>query len=183
MRTARSKAAILAQLNDERERLEQTIASLNPGAMLEPGVVHEWSAKDVLAHLADWEEHMPVWLEAARRGEATPGPEPDLTWHQLGEFNRRVFETHRARRLESVLDYFRTAHGRFMEMVVAMPEEEMLAPARYPLTGKQALYDWLVQYAQHDAWGTRRILEWLEKRASVPASEAASATRGHGDTA
>ena len=51
-----------------------------------------------------------------------------------------------------------------MDMVSAMPEPEMLQRGLYPLTERQALYDWLVQYAKHDAWGTRRIGEWLARR-------------------
>ncbi len=165
----RSKAAIVARLHEERERLEETVASISPDVLREPGVVGEWSVKDVLAHLADWEEHMPAWLQAARRGDPVPGPEPDLTWRQLKEFNRRIFEAHRAQRLDEVNEYFQVAHVRFMEMVAALPEDEMLSRARYQLTAPKALYDWLVQYADHDAWGARRIREWLEKRASVPA--------------
>ncbi len=169
MGSSRTKRAILARLGEERERLEEIVASINPPALLEPGVVGEWSIKDVLAHLADWEEHMLAWLEAARAGQDIPGPEPDLTWRQIKEFNRRIFEAHRHERPDVVLDYFQTAHARFLEMVAAMPEDEMLARARYALTGKQALFDWLVQYAEHDAWGTRRIEQWLEKQTTVPA--------------
>ena len=170
MPDSRSKRGVVARLEQERQLLEETIGSIGPGAMLESGVVGQWSVKDVLAHLADWEEHMPAWLDAARRGEPVRGPEPDLSWRGIKEFNRRIHDAHRHQRLDEILDYFETAHARFMEMVAAMPEEEMLARARYPLTGRQALYDWLVQYAEHDAWGTRRIQEWLEKKAAVPAS-------------
>ncbi len=170
MPTQRTKSHALAQLESERERLEEAIAALEPGRMLEGGVVGEWSVKDVLAHLADWEEHMLEWVDAARRGERVRGPEPGLNWRQLKQFNARVYERHRGERLDEMVEYFRTAHARFMEMVAAMPEEEMLAPGRYPFTGKQAIFDWLLQYAAHDAWGTRRIGEWQERRGTVAAS-------------
>jgi hypothetical protein len=163
MARSRSKAQALARLEEERALLEERVASLDPGSMLRPGVVGEWSVKDVLAHLADWEEHMLDWVASSRRGERVPGPEPGLSWNRLKDFNRRVFERHRDERLDQVVEYFRGAHGRFMELVAAMPEEEMLKRGRYPLTGKQAIYDWLLQYAAHDAWARRRIGEWLER--------------------
>lgn len=167
MPNSRSKAAIVARLQEERARLEETVGSINPVALAEPGVVGEWSVKDVLAHLADWEEHMPIWLDAARRGEPVDGPEPGLTWNQLDEFNRRIFASHRHERLDVVLDYLATAHGRFMEMVAVMAQEELLVPARYAFTGQEAVYDWLVQYAEHDNWATRRIHEWAERVSEV----------------
>ncbi len=167
MARARSKAAITARLIEERHRLEQLVAALPVAGLRERGVVGEWSVKDVLAHLADWEAHMLVWLEAARAGEAVTGPEPGLSWRQLAAFNQRVYEAHRDEPLEAVLASFRDAHERFMALVAAMPEEEMLARARYPLTASKALYDWLVQYAEHDAWGTKRIGDWARARAAA----------------
>ena len=170
MAEARSKARIVGRLETERERLERTVAQLRSAEMFERGVVGEWSVKDVLAHLADWEAHMLVWLEVARRGDAVEGPDPGLSWRQIKRFNKRVYEAHRDEPLDEVLAEFHAAHGRFMEMVAAMPEEEMLARGRYALTAPDALYEWLVAYAEHDAWGTKRIGEWAQSRPAVPAS-------------
>ncbi len=170
MAQTRRKAAIVERLEQERTTLERLLATLSPAELLERGVVGEWSAKDVLAHLADWEAHMLVWLAAARRGEAVPGPEPGLSWRQLKEFNRRIYEAHRDEPLAAVLATFREAHLRFLAMVAAMPEEEMLARGRYALTAGDALYDWLVQYAQHDAWGTKRIGDWARAREQAAAA-------------
>ncbi len=167
----RSKAQAVERLERERARLEDLVATLDPEAMLEPGVVGEWSVKDVLAHLADWESHMLAWVAAARRGEHVSGPESGLTWHQLKEFNQGVFERHRHEPLARVLADFRAAHVRFMTLVTAMPEAEMLERGRYSFTGKQAIFDWLGQYAAHDAWGARRIGEWLERAPAVASRE------------
>jgi hypothetical protein len=158
----KSKAQILKRLQTERRRLEQNLAGLSPDAMLQPGVVGEWSVKDVLAHLADWEARMPVWIEAARRGGPVETPEPGLTWKQLAIVNRRIYEAHRDQPLEEVLDYFRSTHRRFMDMVEAMPEDEMLAPGRYAFTGKAAVYSWLSGFAAHDLWGKTKILKWMK---------------------
>ena len=65
----KTKANILKLLQVERSRLEQNLSRLSRDDMLQPGVVGEWSVKDVLTHLADWEAHMLIWVETARRGE------------------------------------------------------------------------------------------------------------------
>jgi hypothetical protein len=158
----KSKAQILKRLETERRRLEKNLAGLSPDAMLQLGVVGEWSVKDVLAHLADWEARMPVWIEAARRGGPVETPEPGLTWKQLDIVNRRIYEAHRDQPLEEVLDYFRSTHRRFMDMVEAMPEDEMLAPGRYAFTGKGTVYGWLSGFAAHDLWGKTKILKWMK---------------------
>ncbi len=161
---ANSKARILKRLQTEREKLEQTLSSLSPADMLQTGVVGEWTVKDVLAHLADWEAHMLVWIAAGRRGDSVEHPDPGLTWQELDLFNQRVYEAHRDQSLEQVLEYFRTSHNQLMKMVEAMPDEEMLTAGRYPFLGKDMVSDWLTQYADHDAWGKNKIRRWKGNR-------------------
>ncbi len=169
----KTKANMLKKLNTERRRLEQNLAELTAQEMLIPGVVGVWSVKDVLAHLADWEEHMLTWMAAARRGEAVETPEPGLTWKQLDIFNERVYQAHRNQPLEEVLAYFHDIHRQFMHLVDEMPEDEMLTPSRHAFTGKGAVYGWLAAYANHDLWAKTKIREWLKSR---PVSAAGSAT-------
>ena len=160
----RTKANIIARLETERRRLLKNMADLTSTDLCTPGVVNEWSMKDVLAHLADWESRMPVWMETARRGKEVVTPEPDLTWKQLDEFNRRVYERHRERSLEDVLAFFHRSHEEFMAMVEAMPEEEMLTPGYHAFTGKGAVYDWLNAYAAHDMWGKKKVVDWKKNK-------------------
>ena len=158
----RSKAQIIKRLQIERQRLEQNLSSLSRDDMLQPGVVGESSVKDVLAHLADWEARMPVWIEAARSGHPVETPEPGLTWKQLDIVNRRIYEAHCDQSLEEVLEYFRATHKRFMDMVEAMPEDEILTCGRYAFIGGGAVYDWLKGFANHDLWGKTKIRKWMK---------------------
>jgi hypothetical protein len=159
-----SKSRIIKRLGIERKRLEQFLSTLSRVDMLAPGVVGEWSVKDVLAHLADWEAHMSIWMNAARGGDPVEQPDPGLTWRQLDLFNDRVYEAHRDQPLDEVLAYFHEAHRQFMELVDAMPEAEMLTLGAYPFLGKDTIYKWLVAYADHDAWGKKEISKWFEAR-------------------
>jgi hypothetical protein len=157
-----TKAHIVKRLQVERRRLEKNLSLLSRRDMLRRGVVGESSVKDVLAHLADWEARMPVWIGAARRGDPVESPEPGLTWKQLDILNEHIYQAHRNESLDEVLEYFRSTHVRFMEMVKAMPEEEMLARGRYAFIGKGAVYDWLKGYANHDLWGKTKIRNWAQ---------------------
>jgi len=163
MEQPKSKPVMIKRLQTERHRLQQNMEGLRREEMAQPGVVEEWSIKDVLAHLADWEAHMPVWMEAARRGEPVVEIELGLNWKQFDEFNQRIYARHRDQSLEEVLDYFHTIHEKFMAMVEAMPEDEMLARGRYRFIGKGAVYNWLGSYANHDRWAKTKIRAWRKK--------------------
>jgi hypothetical protein len=160
----KSKATILKRLQAERRRLERNLSALSREEMLEPGAVGAWSVKDVLAHLADWEARMPVWVAAARRGEHFQTPDPDLDWKHVDLVNQRIYEKHRDQPLDAVLAEFRAGHEQFMAMVEAMPEEEILERGRYEFTGGAAVYDWLQAYAAHDLWGKTKIRAWVKAR-------------------
>jgi hypothetical protein len=160
----KTKQRIIQILNTERNRLEKNLVHLQPGEMINPNVIGIWSVKDVLAHLADWEAHMPTWIEAARSGDPVLEIEEGLNWKQFPEFNQRIYERHCNRSLNDVLEYFRNTHRAFMTMVTTMPEEEMLEPGRYRFIGKGAVYDWLNAYAGHDRWAKTHIRKWISQR-------------------
>ena len=61
-----SKALALEKLQTERRRLEQNLAQLSENDMLQPGVVGEWSVKDIVAHLTDWEQRFLDWYTARK---------------------------------------------------------------------------------------------------------------------
>jgi hypothetical protein len=161
---ANDKAEILARLESERQQLEQTLSQMSDSELLSPRVMDEWTIKDILAHLADWEAHMLVWIAAGRQGDPVKSPGFGLTWEQIDLFNQRVYEAHRDQSLGEVFAYFRTVHSQLMEMVAEMPEEEMLTPGRYAFLGKDTVHGWLVQYADHDKWAVDHIQEWLRTR-------------------
>jgi hypothetical protein len=163
----KTKALMIASLQTERKRLEQNLARLNREQMLLPGVVGDWSVKDVLAHLADWEAHMPAWMAAARSGDPVAEIETGLNWKQFDAFNQRIFERHRDQGLDEVLAYFHETHHQLMEMVQAMPEDEMLARGRYAFIGKGAVYDWLSAYTGHDRWAKTKIRNWMKNSGST----------------
>ena len=160
----KDKSHILQRLNAERRRLEQNLSQLSPEDMLQPGVVEDWSVKDVLAHLYDWEARLSVWLEAARKGQQSGCPDPDFTWRQIDQLNERIYLAHRDQPLDSVLKAFHETHQQFMQLVEAMPEDEMLTPSYYAFTEKNSIFDWLHGFAAHDMWGKKKIRQWLKSQ-------------------
>ncbi len=163
------KAQAIEKLETERRRLEQNLAPLSEKDMLRPGVVGEWSVKDVLAHLASWERFFLDWYAADQRGETPHPPAPGLTWKpkDLDILNRRIFVKHRDRPLSKVLADFRNTHKRFMATVQAIPEKDIITKERFAWI-KPGLYSWLTAYASHDRWAKEKVRErWKSGRVST----------------
>ena len=53
-----TKDEILDALEDGRERFLDDIAGLSENTLIEPGVIGDWSVKDILAHISAWEAEL-----------------------------------------------------------------------------------------------------------------------------
>lgn len=135
-----SKAALLEQIERERQIWEQLLASVGEARMEQPGASGEWSFKDVVAHLNGWRVRTLARLDAARAGvEAPPPPWPagldEDTEEGLTQINAWLEQTGRQRSLQEVLDESRRSFDRMREAVLALSEDELSDPQRYPWMG------------------------------------------------
>ncbi len=83
-----SKRDLMVAIDQERGKLEAILVTLKPEQMVEPGVVGEWSVKDVLAHLVEWEQMALGWYRAGLRGETPDLPAPGYKWNQTPQLNQ-----------------------------------------------------------------------------------------------
>ncbi len=67
------RQALLAVVEDSWRQLDAAIADLDQAMMVEPGVVETWSIKDLLGHVAAWEQMALRHVDHYRRGEALGG--------------------------------------------------------------------------------------------------------------
>ena len=59
-----NKAALLEEMEKEHQLLVQSIAKLSVDDLLAAATRGEWSIKDVMAHITDWEQHVLSWYRA-----------------------------------------------------------------------------------------------------------------------
>lgn len=160
MDTLREKA--LARVRTERRRLEKNFAWLPADAMQEQGVVNDWSVKDVLAHLAEWEVLCMGWITASRGGETPACPAPGYTWGTIDALNAQIYARFRACSLDEVLAMFRDVHQQFEALIGTLNEEELGVPGYFPWTGSKTLFDWINFYGAHDAWAKKKIRRYIQ---------------------
>jgi hypothetical protein len=162
MNTFSDKADLLDAIASARAALESALARLDDQTLTATVIAGEWTGKDIMTHVADWERRFLRWVEIGRRGEIPQRPEPGISWAEEDRLNQSVVERGRARSLDEVRAEFAAAHRAIWQALVAMSEDELLAPGYYPWTGDEPLAQiaWGVT-GDHYAGHTADIRAWL----------------------
>ena len=153
-----TKAQLQAEIELERQALEELLAALSPEQMNQPAVVGEWSVKDVLAHLSEWETMWLRWFAAGLSGKAPDRPAEGYTWRQLPQLNQKIYETYRERELGDILKQFRASHRKVDKTIEELSEQDLFTPGRYAWTGKHTLASTIVpNTSNHYRWARQEI--------------------------
>ncbi len=158
------KEKLLALIETEKAFLDRTIALVDPEQMLETVVgKHRRSVKDILAHLAAWQNRLLGWIEASESGGAPLIPEGRHTWDELDELNDERFDHDANLPLDEVTADFAESYDKLLELVRATSEEDLLRPDLYKWTSELAVladfvsHNTYLHYAGHVA----PLREWL----------------------
>ncbi len=132
-----TKMELLEKLRSGRERLEATIAGLDEADMARPGVVGDWSVKDVLAHIAAWEAELvtALWY-------ITLGRRPRLAdIRNVDSWNARRYQENKDRPLDRVLADYHGIYTQLLQRVDKLSDDELNDPGRYDWTQGRPLAD------------------------------------------
>jgi len=115
-----TKADLLSIVEASQRRFDEAIAGLDDAAIIEPGVVEQWSIKDLVSHVAAWEQLVVQYLERWRRGE--PALEP--TWSSADEYNAGESAKRHTWTLTQVRDDAAEMRRRLQALLAGMTDEE-----------------------------------------------------------
>ena len=164
-RRAKTKTELLDSIRTSREQLNQKFSSLTPNQMTWPGSMGDWSVKDILAHLVDWEQRFIKWYQVGLLGEEPVTPEPGITWRQLPKLNQIGYQRHRNDSLADVLSNYENSYREILELIEGMSEEEIFTELTYSWTGSQSLLSWIAaNTSSHYNWARRNIHSTIIKR-------------------
>ena len=127
------KTTLMNTIQSEYAKLETLIAPLSEAQLSNEPADGEWSIKDIMAHVAAWEQICARWLEEFQRG-ITPRPTERV---EIGS-NERIYREYHDLSLAQVREFFQEAHQQFLQQVnqltQAMSEEDLNASGRYAWT-------------------------------------------------
>lgn len=166
---------LLQEIRLERSALDGTLSLLTRRQMTRAGVTRGgWSVKDILAHLAEWQQMNLDWYEAGLRGEKPAIPAPGITMRELPRLNAMIYRKHRRRSLQDVLLDYESNHQRVSSLIESLPDEDLVTLGRYSWTGPSwTLSDYLrASTAAHYLWARTRIRRWWRAQAASQKSDA-----------
>ena len=138
-----SKAEIIGRVDEEWQRLVGIAEGFSDEEQLLPYAVGHWSVKDLLGHIATWDDELVRAVERFQHeGEKTSyGDEA-----AIDRFNEAEAEKRRGLSLGQVWDEMRRSHRRLLQFLQGLPEEAY-APGTY--TGDCIATDSLGHYREH----------------------------------
>jgi uncharacterized protein (TIGR03083 family) len=120
-----TKAEFLDRLRSGRAEWDTLIGQIDEAQMTEPGVVGDWSVKDIIAHVT-WSEREMVGMLRAR---ALVGS--DLWTRPQDDRNAAVFEQNRDRPLPDVLAEARAVGQQLIELAEGLSDDELNDASRF----------------------------------------------------
>ena len=159
-----TKSRLLEEIQIEHQRLEKTLAMVDKGQMLIPGVIDEWTVKDILAHITVWEQRMVRWLGEAMSGEVAHMLPDGMTWDDLDEWNEQTYQEHRHRPLKEVLADYELSYPQALKAAQEVSEQDLIDPDRFDWRDGDPLWVMVAantfwHYTEHE----ESIRAWLEQ--------------------
>jgi uncharacterized protein (TIGR03083 family) len=155
----------LTAIEKERGALETLLEALTDEQVTDPGVVGDWSVKDVLAHLIEWEQMCLGWHEAGLRGETPEIPAPGFKWNQTPQLNQHIYEKHRDRPLDEVLEQFQASHREILAVIQGLSNKELFTAGQFAWTKKNTLGAYMVSAtSSHYLWARKEIRKGLKAK-------------------
>ena len=162
------KMQTITLLREEFNRWEQLLAGLSEAQITDPQLPSNWTTKDVIAHLWAWQQRSIARMEAALHDKEPEFPrwpaelDPEVE-DQPNELNAWLYETNREKPWPRVYADWKAGFLRFLELGEAIPEKDLLAPARYAwLEGHPLSLVLSASYEHHEehrGW----LLDWLRQ--------------------
>jgi hypothetical protein len=145
---------LLRRLEEDWQSFLATFAGLSDAVLHEPGVVGEWSIRDLMAHVTTWEEEALKALPSILEGGST------VRYAQYGgidAFNAAALERKRHMSLAEVRRALASTHTRLVDFVSGVPESAYAKEGRFL---RRLRLDTYRHYRQH----ARQIEAWLKGR-------------------
>ena len=148
-----NRQQLLNRLDDAWAALKESYAGLADSEMMVPGVVGEWSVKDILGHVTTWEEESLKVLPLIIRGGKPP--RYSTQYGGIDAFNAQTTRQKQSLSLSEVLQQLDEVHSRLIDSLQDAPEEQFATETPFRRRLRLDTYS-------HHRVHARAIREWRE---------------------
>jgi uncharacterized protein (TIGR03083 family) len=138
---------LLTRIERAWDAFNQSCAGLTDASMLRPGVVGEWSVKDLLAHIAIWEDETMKALPLLLQGKRPP------PYNGIDRFNAEQIAARSHLSLPEARQQLNETHRRLLTYLETLPEPYFVTESR---VRRRLRLDTYGHYPEH----TEAIREW-----------------------
>jgi hypothetical protein len=164
MESVVTKGELLSRLAREHAQLVAMLAQLTPQERLAPGVVGEWSIKDVLAHLIAHEQRALLELQAAQQGAGVM-----IDHEATDRFNADAVMSRRAESYEAVRAAWDASYRVVESAVEALSDADFAATSLVVTTLQDSIDGALANNTyEHYAEHRRQIEQWRQRSQPSP---------------
>ncbi len=135
---------------------QESYADVSDARLVEPGVMGEWSVKDILAHVTTWEEEALTHLPLIIAGGTPPRY---VTYGGLDAFNAQMTAQKRGLSLAAVRRRLDDTHRRLIAYIQSAPADQFTGDTR---ARRRLRLDTYGHYPLHAA----AIQDWRERRSA-----------------
>jgi hypothetical protein len=174
-----NQKALIEQAKAEHHKLEILLGSLQEHDITSQLVTSQWTTKDVLAHLTEWEQIALGWYKMGLKGETPALPAQGYNWRQIPELNRTIYLKHKDTPLKEVQKNFKQSFQNIMALLEQLSDTELFEKNHFSWTNQNAFATYLIAVtSSHYKWAYARI--WRKLKSSQSAPRARSFTRTSG---
>jgi len=149
------KEQLILKIDDTWKAFKASYEGLTEAQMSRPGVVGDWSVRDIIAHISTWEEEclkaLPIILEGKRL------PRYSDLYGGINAFNAQMTEKYRPISLDEVLKRRDATHQSLLNYIRKAPQEQITTETRFR---RRIRYDSYSHYPEH----IEAILAWRKRK-------------------
>ena len=159
-----TKQGLIETAQTERNALESLLATLTAEQLTQPNTVGDWSAKDVLAHLIEWEQMVIRWYQTGAKGKVPAVPSEEFNWAQLPQLNHAIYLKYRDVNLLEIQKQFKASYKKILKTIESIPEQELFTKGQYTWTRNNLLAAYFVSAtSSHYRWARTEIRKAVKK--------------------
>ena len=128
---------LLASLMAVRRGWDEFLQARSEEQLTAPRLPGGWSVREVITHLAAWQQISIARVEAAQRGSQPElpawlgGVDPFFAEEHTEQFNARIVELYAGQGWPGILSEWREGFARFLELAQVIPEQTLFDAQRF----------------------------------------------------